>query len=371
MECKYFGVCGSCKLYDLSYSEQIMQKKAYTRELFGDFRIGDFEFFTSSDKHYRNRAEFRIWHNGDDISYGMHKLGGKEVLEIDECPKVDEDIYFLMPKLKKVLQKNEELRNRLYSIEFLSTRNGMLVTLIYHRKIDKKWREEAKKLEDKFGIFVIGRAKKIKEILTQDFVLESLHVEEKDYIYKIIEGGFSQPNRQTNEKMIEWVCSHVKDAKDLLELYCGHGNFTLPLSDKFTKVLATEISKSSIKSALFSCEINSISNIEFLRMSVAELTSALKKERKFNRLKDISLDDYNFSHVLTDPPRAGIDEKSLEFILNFENIIYISCNPQTLKRDLKVLTKEFDIVDFAIFDQFPHTNHIESGIILHKKTKEL
>jgi tRNA (uracil-5-)-methyltransferase len=370
MECKYFGECGSCKLYDLNYSKQVEQKKEYIKELFKDFGVNDFEFFTSEDKHYRNRAEFRIWHNGDEINYGMHKLIGKEILEIDECPKVDEDIYFLMPKLKKFLQKNEELRNRLYGIEFLSTRNGMLVTLIYHRAIDEIWREEAKKLEEKFGIFVIGRAKKIKEVLTQDFVLESLHVNKKDYIYKIIEGGFSQPNRQTNKKMISWVCSHVKDTKDLLELYCGYGNFTLPLSDKFGKVLATEISKSSIKSALFSCNLNNISNIEFLRMSVEELTSALKKEREFNRLKDINLDDYNFSHVLTDPPRAGIDEKSLKFIMKFENIIYISCNPVTLKRDLEFLTKEFKIVDFAVFDQFPHTNHIESGIIL-RKMKEI
>ncbi|NOX14715.1 MAG: tRNA (uridine(54)-C5)-methyltransferase TrmA [Epsilonproteobacteria bacterium] len=366
MECKYFGECGSCKLYDLSYTQQIEQKKEYIKELFSDFLIDDFEFFASNEEHYRNRAEFRIWHDGDEISYGMHKLKGKGVLKIDECPKVDEQIYALMPKLKKFLQNSDELREKLYGIEFLSSKNGMLVTLIYHKQIGQDWKKEARKIEEKFGIFVIGRAKKIKEVLSQDFVLESLQVEDKNYTYKIIEGGFSQPNRVTNEKMISWVSSHVKNTKDLLELYCGHGNFTIPLSGKFKKVLATEISKTSIKSAHFNCELNNIKNIKFLRMSVEELTSAMNKEREFNRLKEIDLDSFNFSHVLIDPPRAGIDAKSLEFINQFENIIYISCNPKTLKRDIDILNSDFKIVDFALFDQFVHTNHIESGVILKK-----
>ena len=366
MYCEYFGKCGSCKLYNLSYDEQIVQKKDYIKELFGDNIKENFEFFPSKDAHYRSRAEFRIWHDGDEISYGMHKLEDKGVLKIDECPKVDANIYSLMPILKDFLQKSDELSNRLYAIEFLSSVDSILVTLIYHRPIGENWKKEAIKLENRFGIFVIGRARKLKEVVSQDYVIESLHVEGKKYLYKIIEGGFSQPNRGINEKMIEWVCSNVKGAKDLLELYCGHGNFTLPLSSKFEKVLATEISKISIKAALYSCELNSIENIEFLRMSVEELTSALKKEREFNRLKKVDLDCYNFSHVFVDPPRAGIDEKSLKFISGFENIIYISCNPETLKRDLEILKKDFKVVDFAVFDQFPHTNHIESGIILKK-----
>ncbi len=364
MECRYFGSCGSCSLYEIPYSKQIEDKKEYIKELFS---LEKFDFFVSKDVHYRGRAEFRIWHEGQKIYYGMHRLDNKSILKIDECPKVDAQIYSLMPKLINELESSDELKDGLYAIEFLSSVDSVLVTLIYHKKIGMKWKNEAKRLEDKFDLFVIGRARKIKEVLTQDFIIETLQVGDAKYRYKIIEGGFSQPNRSVNEKMIEWVCSHVQNSFDLLELYCGHGNFTLPLSSKFTRVLATEISKTSIKSAIYSCSLNNITNIKFLRMSVEELTSALKKEREFNRLKDVELDSYNFSHVFVDPPRAGMDKKSLEFIAAFENIIYISCNPLTLKRDLEFLIKEFDVVDFAIFDQFPHTNHIESGIILRKK----
>ena len=367
MYCEYFGKCGSCKLYNLSYNEQVDRKKNFIKELFGDDIKENFEFFPSKDAHYRNRAEFRIWHEGSEIFYGMHKLDGKGILKIDECPKVDENIYSLMRELKNYLQKSDELSNRLYTIEFLSSKDHILVTLIYHRPIDENWKKEAIKLENTFGIYVIGRARKLKEVISQDYIIDSLHVDGKEYLYKIIEGGFSQPNRGINEKMIEWVCQGVKDTRDLLELYCGHGNFTIPLSSKFEKVLATEISKTSIKSALYSCKLNGIENIEFLRMSASELTSALKKEREFNRLKDIDLDNYNFSHVFVDPPRAGIDEKSLKFISLFGNIIYISCNPVSLKRDLEVLKKSFKVINFAVFDQFPYTNHIESGVVLKKR----
>ncbi len=363
MECKYFGLCGSCKVYDLSYAKQIEQKKEYIKELFD---IQDFEFFTSESEHYRDRAEFRIWHDGDDISYGMHNLEGKGVLKIDECPKVSHEIFELMPKLRDYIQKNEELRAKLYSVEFLSCKSSVLVTLIYHKPLFEKFKDEAKKLEKNLDISIIGRAKKIKVVTSQDFITQTLHVEDKKYVYKILEGGFSQPNSKVNEKMLEWVVSHVKDGRDLLELYCGHGNFTMPLSSKFSKVLATEISKTSIKSALYNSQINGISNIKFLRMSVEELTSALKKEREFKRLADIELEEYDFSHIFVDPPRAGINKDSLKFISKFENIIYISCNPTTLKRDLDILKEDFRVVDFAVFDQFPHTNHIESGIILKK-----
>jgi len=85
------------------------------------------------------------------------------------------------------------------------------------------------------------------------------------------------------------------------------------------------------------------------------------------RLRDIDLESYDFSHVFVDPPRAGIDEKSLEFISQFETIIYISCNPDTLKRDIEILKDSFELKEFAIFDQFPYTDHIESGVILQTR----
>jgi len=160
----------------------------------------------------------------------------------------------------------------------------------------------------------------------------------------------------------------VKSIKEgeLLETYCGLGNFTIPLSKYFKRVLATEISKSSIKSAKENCKLNGVDNIEFVRLSASELTQALKGEREFRRLKDIDLDSYNFSTILVDPPRGGLDKDSLDLVSKFDNIIYISCNPKTLKRDLETIIKTHNIKNYALFDQFPHTEHIESGVFLRK-----
>ena len=108
-------------------------------------------------------------------------------------------------------------------------------------------------------------------------------------------------------------------------------------------------------------------NIEFVRLSSEEMTQALNKEREFRRLKDVDLDSYNFSTVLVDPPRAGLDSDTIGLISNIQNIIYISCNPETLARDLVELSKTHNIKESAIFDQFPHTHHIESGVFLTKK----
>ncbi|EAJ4451071.1 tRNA (uridine(54)-C5)-methyltransferase TrmA, partial [Campylobacter coli] len=177
---------------------------------------------------------------------------------------------------------------------------------------------------------------------------------------------FIQPNTSINEKMITWVCENLKtqERKDLLELYCGYGNFTLALAIFFNNVLATEISKSNINFALLNCKINNISNIHFTRLSSEELSQALKKEREFFRLKDIDLDNFNFSHILVDPPRAGLDKSVIDLIKNYENIIYISCNPISLKENLKELALTHKVEKFALFDQFVNTPHLECGVLL-------
>jgi tRNA (uracil-5-)-methyltransferase len=97
------------------------------------------------------------------------------------------------------------------------------------------------------------------------------------------------------------------------------------------------------------------------------MTEALNGERDFTRLKDIDLKSYNFSTVLVDPPRAGLDEGTIELISNIENIIYISCNPETLARNLEILTKTHKVKKAAMYDQFPHTEHVESGVFLQKR----
>ena len=372
MNCEYFGKCGSCVLYDKSYEEQLNFKLQREKERFSDFTTMDFDIIKSEEKAFRNRAEFRIWWekdgNGKEIlSYAMNDFK-KNILEINSCQIVSPQIQEIMPKLLDLLMSELTLSYKLFAVEFLgSTTNDMLVTLIYHKKLDEEWNELAKQIEKKLNIKIMGRSRKQKIVLSSESINETLTINNQNFKFAYQEGGFTQPNTNVNVQMIEWVLNNIKtSSNDLCELYCGGGNFTIPLSTKFNKVLATEISKTSIKSALKNCDLNNVNKIQFIRMSAEEFVQGLQEVRVFNRLKDVNLKDYNFDTIFMDPPRSGLDDTTRVLAKDFEQIIYVSCNPETLHRDLIELTNTHEIVRFALFDQFAYTNHIESGVILKK-----
>ncbi|MDD2509176.1 MAG: tRNA (uridine(54)-C5)-methyltransferase TrmA [Aliarcobacter skirrowii] len=376
MTCKYFGLCASCTLYNKTYEEQLNYKIAREKDRFSsliDFSKIALDIIKSKDSNFRNRAEFRVWWEKDEneqkdiLTYAMNDFN-KEILKIDSCEIVSEDIKNLMPKLLTELEKSMILSFRLFAIEFLvSSTSDMLVTLIYHKKLEDEWINLAREIEQKLNIKIIGRSRKQKIVLSSDFINESLNINSQEFKFAYEENGFTQPNTSVNIKMIEWVLNNTKDSnKDLCELYCGGGNFTIPLSKKFSKVLATEISKTSIKSALRNCALNNIENIDFIRMSSEEFVEALNEVRAFNRLKNIDLKSYDFDTIFMDPPRSGLDDTTRALAKNFTNIIYISCNPQTLHRDLEELLQTHKVLRFALFDQFAFSEHIESGVILKK-----
>ncbi|MDK2047347.1 tRNA (uridine(54)-C5)-methyltransferase TrmA [Aliarcobacter butzleri] len=372
MNCNYFGICASCTLFDKTYEEQLNYKIQREKERFSNFTNIDFDIIKSNESNFRNRAEFRIWwekgeNNKEILSYAMNDFK-KNILKINSCEMVSHHIKELMPKLIDELQNDLELSFKLFAVEFLgSSTKDMLVTLIYHKKLEESWIQKAKEIEKRLNIKIIGRSKKQRLVLTNDYINETLNISNQNFFFAYEENGFTQPNTNVNIQMIEWVLKNTKNSsKDLCELYCGGGNFTIPLSTKFRKVLATEISKTSIKSALRNCSLNKIESISFIRMSAEDFVQALNKVRAFNRLKDINLDDYEFDTIFMDPPRSGLDDTTRNLAKDFENIIYISCNPETLHRDLEELTKTHEIEKFALFDQFAFTNHIESGVILRK-----
>lgn len=369
LDCKHFKECGSCMVYDIEYEKQVMDKVEILESLLKPFYTNKISAFSSPSSHYRSRGEFRIWHNGEHSDYAMGNSTKNGVVLIGECPKVVKPIDERMWRLKELINSSNILSQRLFSVEFLATTTGeCLIVMLYHKPLDDAWSVEARKLEELLDAHIIGRSRKQKVVISSEFVTEKLTIEGVEYAYRYYEGGFTQPNPAVNTHMIEWAMSHAKNANggDLLESYCGLGNFTLPLSRLFNRVLATEISKNSIKSANENCKLNGVTNIEFIRLSSEEMTVALNQEREFERLKGVDLDSYNFSCVLVDPPRAGLDSGTIELISKIEHIIYISCNPHTLARDLETLTTTHAVLDAAMLDQFPHTHHMESGVFLKR-----
>lgn len=366
MKCNYFGRCGACVAYEGGYEKQLADKIELNKQRFKPYYDGEIEVVKSPTQNYRFRSEFKVWHIEDELHYAMNSIDRSGVLTITECPQVSGFIYELMPKLLDEIKK-EGIGFKLFGADFLSSSDGeIVVSLLYHRKLDDEWTQKATNIAKKLNIYIIGRSRKQKVVIGQDYVTERLNIDGKEYRFNYIENSFTQPNPRVNEGMISWVLKNF-GGKDLLELYCGAGNFTIPFATKFDKVLATEISKSSINAAKTNMKLNNVSNIEFVRMSVEEFVEALDGVREFRRMKHIDIDSYEIDSVFVDPPRSGVDVESLKFISRYENILYISCNPETLFRDLEFLSKTHKVVSMALFDQFAYTPHVEMGVKLEKR----
>lgn len=357
------------------YQQQLADKITAIKAQFEGFILPELEVYESQSQHFRLRAEFRLWHSGERCFYAMFDPEDrKKPLEVLDFPIASQLINQLMQALLNKLHNHDILRFKLFQVEFLSTLSGdALITLIYHKKLDDVWQQAAKDLQNTLGFPIIGRSLKQKVVLERDFVNERLEVDGQHFVYKQIEGGFTQPNGGVNQKMLSFARSCAKQLTawqgmhDLVELYCGNGNFSVALADCFNQVLATEISKTSVKAAQDNIRDNQIENLVIARLSSEEFVQALRAEREFTRLKDIDLSTYNFQTVLVDPPRAGLDDESVKQVQQYHNIIYISCNPATLADNLATLTQTHAIKRMALFDQFPYTQHTEVGVLLVRK----
>ena len=352
------------------YDAQLADKTARLVELLAPFDAPAPEVFDSPREHYRLRTEFRLWRDDGQRHYAMFEPGDKHTpILIDDFPIASRRINQLMPQLKAAWQASETLSFKLFQVEFLTTLSGdALITLAYHRPLNDAWQAEAEKLAASLGASIVGRSKGKRIVIGRDYVTEQLTVAGRTFNYRQPEGAFTQPNGEVCQKMLNWAYDVLGErSDDLLELYCGNGNFTLPLATRVPKVLATEISKSSVNAALANLDDNGIDNVSLVRLSAEELTQALNEVRPFRRLAGIDLKSYDFGSVFVDPPRAGMDPDTCELTRRFERILYISCNPETLAANIAQLHDTHRIERCALFDQFPYTHHMESGVLLVRR----
>ncbi|UIP27818.1 tRNA (uridine(54)-C5)-methyltransferase TrmA [Photobacterium sp. TLY01] len=359
-----------------TYQAQLDEKAERMQALFADVETPELEVFASPAQHYRMRAEFRVWHEGEDLYYIMFNQETREKYRVDQFPQASRLINDLMPLLIDAMKPNRALRHKLFQVDFLSTLSGeILVSLLYHRQLNDEWVAEAKALKQRlndegFNLNLIGRARKQKIVLDQDYVIEKLTVHDQTLTYQQVENSFTQPNGEVAQKMLAWAVDCTQDSEgDLLELYCGNGNFSLALAKNFDRVLATELAKPSVESAQYNIAANKIDNVQIIRMSAEEFTQAMEGQREFRRLKDnnIDLSSYNCNTIFVDPPRSGMDEDTCRMVQGYERIVYISCNPDTLKANLEILGHTHRMTRFALFDQFPYTHHMEAGVMLERK----
>ncbi|MGB3253189.1 tRNA (uridine(54)-C5)-methyltransferase TrmA [Buttiauxella gaviniae] len=356
------------------YDAQLAEKVARLQSMMAPFAAPAPEVFRSPVSHYRMRAEFRIWHDEDDLYHIMFDQETKQRIRVNSFPAASELINALMPAMLDGVRDIPALRFKLFQIDYLTTMsNQAVVSLLYHRKLGEEWQQHAEALRDNlraqgFNVHLIGRATKTKIELDQDFIDERLTVAGKEMIYRQVENSFTQPNAAMNVHMLEWALDATQGSRgDLLELYCGNGNFSLALARNFNRVLATEIAKPSVASAQYNIAANEIDNVQIIRMSAEEFTQAMNGVREFRRLEGIDLKSYQCETIFVDPPRSGLDADTVRMVQAYPRILYISCNPQTLCENLEVLSETHNVSRLALFDQFPYTHHMECGVWLTRK----
>ena len=308
---------------------------------------------------YRSRCEFGYKNN----FYTMYSPLG-DIIYLDTFKVARPSIQVLMPKLLNQINKSNVLKTKLFQINFRSNRkNRVLVSLIYHKLLDDKIKGLADKIANILDISINLRSKN--NLYSTHCDLLEDDIENLETILYQTDQSFYQPNYFHMPEMVTKAMSFIKDPKDLLELYCGSGTFSLPMRKLFNKIFATENNRQSIRCLNKSIDEQNIKNIFHARLS-AEEVSELFAGRVFKRMNGINISDFNFSHVLVDPPRAGLDKDVISLISKFKNIIYISCNYETYERDVKNL-KGFTIKNIEIFDQFPNTKHLEIVSLLSRE----
>jgi len=356
------------------YDAQLDEKVSRLQAMMHPFNAPDVEVFRSPVSHYRMRAEFRIWHEGDDLYHIIFDQATKQRIRVDSFPAASQLINTMMPRMMAAVRDNPVLRFKLFQIDYLSTlSNQIVISLLYHRKLEQEWTAAATLLRDQlraegFDVQLIGRATKTKIALDRDYVDERLPVAGKELVYRQVENSFTQPNAAMNIQMLEWALDVTQQSQgDLLELYCGNGNFSLALARNFRRVLATEIAKPSVASAQYNIAVNQIDNVQIIRMAAEEFTEAMKGVRSFNRLEGIDLSSYQCETIFVDPPRSGLDDETVKMVQAYSRILYISCNPETLCNNLATLSATHQVSRLALFDQFPYTHHMECGVLLTRK----
>lgn len=396
MKCQHFGVCGGCELKS-SYEEQLESKLKQTRQEFSSifshlkFDSANLSIHSSVEWGFRARAEFRFYTEQNRIYFAMSNREKNHRVPIVQCPILLPLIQKAMPLVIESLELDEVLRTKIYACNFLASVGSqeIIISLIYHKRLDSIWEQKAQIMRDRLykqlnvPTHIIGRAKNQKLLLSNcnmrdSCVRETLELfadskQKRSYTYFKQESSFSQPNPFINTKMLEFIFTYLKalypqPTSDMLELYCGGGNFSIALSGIFRQILATEVVKHSILLLKQNMQLNSCENITPVRLNAFESMSALSGEREFFRLRGIDIKSFSFDCVLIDPPRSGVNEpKILHFLQQFRIIVYISCNPNTLLHDLQTLIQSHNILHFGLFDQFPHTHHRECVVILRQK----
>ncbi|MBE0503369.1 MAG: 23S rRNA (uracil(1939)-C(5))-methyltransferase RlmD [Desulfuromonadales bacterium] len=359
--CPVFGVCGGCQWQFLPYREQAKWKETIYRDLLqrqaGIPAEKILSIVTAPQAYaYRSRAQIKCCQSSKGFALGFFRRGSHSVAEIDSCPLLPAAVNRLIPLLQAEID-GTAVAAHIPQIDVGIDDRGKVRLAIHARNnaaaaVAKLLRPLA--LQEDFALFVQGdRQGGIQHICGEEDLVISCDTPPLALAYKA--GGFSQINLEQNRALLNAVLSaaELQGTERVLDLYCGMGNFSLPLARRCAEVVGVENYAPSIAQAKSNARQNGLKNARFYARPAAGALRAYSQNLPFDL-------------VVLDPPREGASDVCRELIdLAPPRILYISCDPATQARDLKTLLQHGYHCDSAQpFDFFPQTHHIESLVVL-------
>ena len=384
--CPMQNVCGACQLQFVDYAYQLVLKKQIVEDAMGVYK-GDSNYWVeikdviASPKNieYRHKIQYPVSETKESkrILAGYYKASSHELVNIKYCPIqpacCDEIIEYIRveAKVSGISGYNEKKHSGdlKHVVIRSSAYNGknLVILVVNSSKIFDKLKKLAKNIFENFdnvvGVGINFNPQKTNLILGKETVIlegESF-VEEKlcDKVFKIGAETFFQVNPYTANNIFEYIKKYISENFNnplILDAYAGISTFGICLSDVAKKVVTVEEVKASTDLASKIIKENGIKNVEIHNMDAGKFFE-----------KELNTKGRSFDVTVLDPPRKGCSQESLDYALKLTKgkIIYVSCNPSTLARDLKYLKEKGCTVEFIQpFDMFPHTYHIESVAII-------
>lgn len=337
-KCKYYNICGGCQLMHIKEEKQEEFKKEKVEEILKKFLnynkdVNDIVF--SKNFNYRNKVVLHV----KDNKLGFYKNKTNELIEIDKCLLLNPVINDLISYLKNYIE--------LKDIEKITIKVGnktnevMLIidgSIAYYQN-----------LLEIVDVLIINE----KVMTTKDYITS--YIGNKKYIIK--RNSFFQVNYDISTRMYNKVKDIIvkEKSKNVLDLYCGTGTIGIYISDVVSKITGIEVVSDAIESANTNKKINNVENIEFILGKVED------------KLDFIS--NNNIDTVIVDPPRSGLHKKVIPTLekISPKTIIYVSCDPITMARDIKLLSNNYELVEVTPYDMFPNTYHVECVCVLKLK----
>ena len=328
--CPYYNICGGCNISSLNYSKQLEYKKNKIINIFKRYLNLDIrpEIIGSNNRYeYRNKITFQS-RNG---VVGLVSIDN-ELIDISECLLVSEKVNELY---KKICLEDLSKVNKIIIKE---CDNGLILDIEGTINIDN-----------------------IKDMCLSIYCdNECVYNNECGYInigdikYRVSKDSFFQVNSSNITRLYDVVLEYgeFKNTDNVIDLYCGVGSISLYISKYVNSVLGIEIIEDAIMDAKENAKLNNINNVDFVCGDVSKLVD----------------DNVSGNIVVVDPPRIGLDNHTIDVLnnINIDKLIYVSCDPMTLVRDLGKLDN-YEMKDITLVDMFPNTHHVESVILLQKK----